>query len=103
MGKASRRKGLVGEREVADVFERAAWDVRGLEASGDWLCARRSMRGVTTLHVETKRAEALRIMEWVRQAEAECQVGATPIVAFRRSREPWRVVLRLEDLLGLLG
>jgi hypothetical protein len=103
MAAASRRKGLVGEREVADVFERFAWDVRGLEGEGDWLCVSRHVRGLPLLHVEVKRAERLRLPEWLEQAKREAPAGALPLLVFRQSRQPWRVLLELEQLLGMLG
>jgi Holliday junction resolvase len=100
---ASRRKGLGGEREVAKVFEKAGWDVRGLESSGDWLCVKPSPLSSVLLHLECKRAERLRLPEWVAQAEQEAPGAAVALVAYRQNREPWRVVIRLDDLLRLVG
>lgn len=100
MGKAERSKGLRGELEVRHAFEDAGLAVHGLDGQGDHLviCA----NGLT-FHVESKRQETLHLDRWSRQAETEAQEGATPLVVYRRSREPWRVSLRLEDLLALIG
>lgn len=103
MARASRIKGRTGEREVADAFEAAAWHVRGLESGGDWFCVHPASKTGIGLHVETKRKERLRPSEWVKQAEQEAAPGAVPLVVYRQNREPWRVILRLEDLLRLLG
>lgn len=102
MGGMSRRKGLGGEREVADLFEAYGWDVRGLEDQGDWLCVSRRAAGLMLLHLECKRAERLRFPEWIAQAMQEAPAGALPLLAFRQNRQPWRVVLELEQLLELL-
>jgi len=98
-GKARRDKGLVGEREVRHAFEQAGFDVRGLEDTGDHLviCA-----GGLTLHIESKRQERIQIELWSQQAEREAPQGTVPIVAYRRSRAPWRVSLQLDDLIALL-
>jgi hypothetical protein len=103
MGAASRRKGLGGEREVAEGFRAAGHQVRGLEGEGDWLCVNPRVPGQPLLHLECKRAERLKLPEWTRQAESEAPVGAVAIVAYRQNREPWRVSLRLDELLRLLG
>ena len=101
MSGASRAKGLRGEREVADAFERFGWTVRGLEGQGDWLAFPPFDRkpSTATRHVECKRAERLKIPEWQRQAEAEAPTGAVPLLCFRQNHGPWYVVQRLEDYL----
>jgi hypothetical protein len=99
MGKAQRDKGLLGEREVRHAFEDAGFTVRGLEGEGDNLAFRDGL----TFHLETKRRERLALPEWIRQAEAEAPSHATPLVVYRRSREPWRVVLPLSEFLQLVG
>lgn len=101
-GAGSRRKGLVGEREVAERFRAAGFGVRGLESSGDWLCIDPGPRRLPPLHLEVKRQEKLRVPEWLRQAAAEAPAGAVPIVAFRQNRGHWYVGLELDYLLELL-
>jgi hypothetical protein len=99
MSKAQRDKGLRGELEVKHVFAHAGFAPRGLEGQGDHLvlCG----HGLT-LHVESKRQEVIRIADWSKQAEAEAPQGTIPIVAYRRSREPWRVSIKLDDLIDIL-
>ena len=99
MSKAQRDKGVRGEREVRQRFELSGFEPRGLEDTGDHLVV---CSGGLTLHIESKRQEVIRIGEWSRQAEAEAPQGTMPIVAYRRSREPWRVSMRLDDFLLLL-
>lgn len=99
MSKASRDKGLLGEREVKHAFHTAGIPAKGLEGQGDHLVV---CTDWLTLHVEVKRAEALRMSDWSRQAESEAAQGTVPTVVYRRSREPWRASLRLDDLIALL-
>lgn len=107
MGRMSRDKGRKGERSVALEFERFGWTMRGLEGMGDHLAhrnvGRREATGLVVLHVECKRAERLRLPEWVAQAEAEAPEGVPPLLVYRSNGEPWRAVMRLEDILRLLG
>jgi hypothetical protein len=95
----SRRKGLVGEREVAERWQLAGATVRGLEGAGDHLviCA----HGLT-IHSEVKRAERLKIPEWLRQLEAEAPQGTLPVLAFRQNRGKWYAVLALDNLTALV-
>lgn len=105
---ASRRKGLVGEREVADLFKDKSWEVRGLEGSGDWLAylsvAAREAHAHPTiaLHVEVKRQERLRVPEWIAQAKVETPSGVPPVVVFRQNRTEWIAALPLADLLEMI-
>jgi Holliday junction resolvase len=105
--KGRRDKGIRGEREVRAILEEAGYDVRGLEGLGDHLALKQRTPKVLpetlVLHVEVKRQETLRPDVWARQAAAEAPNGATPVVAYRRSKEPWRVTLSLEDFLGLIS
>lgn len=104
----SRRKGLAGERQVADLFEAQGFAVRGLEGSGDWLAflsepARQAIPWLPlALHVEVKRQERLRLPEWIAQAKAEAPSGVPPVVVFRQNRTEWIAALPLADLLELV-
>jgi len=101
--KGRRNKGVAGEREVRQTFEEAGFEARGLEDSGDHLIViTRDELFHALLHVESKRQEKIRILEWSRQAEAERPPATVAVVAFRPSREPWRVSLRLDDFIDLI-
>jgi hypothetical protein len=97
-GKGRRNKGLVGEREVAHAFAAAGFPVKNLDGGGDQLV----VLATKPLHLEVKRQETIAMGKWTRQAEAEAPAGYLPVVVYRRSHEPWRVSLLLDDFLGLL-
>jgi hypothetical protein len=98
MAASSRRKGLLGEREVARIWQAAGFDVRNLEASGDHLVV---VANGVTIHSETKRAERLKLPEWLRQAADEAPQGTIPVVCFRQNRGEWYAALRLSALVEL--
>ena len=98
MGRSERDKGRKGEREVALLYERHGFEIRGLEGTGDHLAIGYGL----TIHSESKRQEVARPWLWDEQAHAEAPAGALPIVAFRRSRSPWIAQVRLEELLGAI-
>lgn len=111
MGKASRRKGVLGEQEVAGVLRSHGFDAwrspnsGGLRVKGDVL-------GWVGFHLEVKRQETLRVPDWLRQAHAEAAAGEgplVPVVAFRcnnrRPQEPigrWHAILPLDVLTALI-
>lgn len=100
MARASRDKGLAGEREVAAIFAAAGYSVRNLEGQGDALAIGSNGR---LMHVEVKRHERLQLWEWIKQAEAETPKGVPPVIAFRRNHSMWRADLALDDLLGMIS
>lgn len=96
----SRTKGSGAEREVVGILKEAGYDVRRCPYSGALEWMKGDIVG-TDWHIEVKRQEALRIVEWCVKAEAEAE-DKVALLIFRRSREPWRVCLLLEDFLKMM-
>jgi hypothetical protein len=105
MGRASRDKGLKGEREVRALWESHGFTVRGLEGEGDHVIVRPSsdLRGSLSLHSEVKRCETARPWAWMQQAALEAPPFAVPVVAFRRNGSKWLALIQLDDLARLLA
>lgn len=60
------------------------------------------LSGLPGVHIECKRAEALRLSEWMEQARRDAErFGGLPAVFHRRSCEGWRVTMELPDWLAL--
>lgn len=99
-GKKSARKGADGERELAAILRGHGYDIqRGGSLSFGEVP---DLSGLPGVHVECKRAETLRLSEWMEQARRDAdRFGGLPAVFFRRSREPWAVVMQLPDWLEL--
>ena len=98
MGKSSRDKGKRGELELVAELRRLGFgSVRraqqycGTESSADIL-------GLEKIHVECKRCESLSIYKAMQQATRDAgETQDIPVVMHRRSRQPWLVIMNLEN------
>lgn len=100
MGASQRRKGQVAEREVASILS----DHLGVKITRKLGQARDSGDDVQIgrYRLEVKRRERLAVDDWCAQVEACCGPQDVPVVVYRRSGQPWRVVLRLDDFIPLM-
>ena len=95
MGRAEQRKGRAAELELVGILNDHGIPARPGEPMN--YGSEADIVGVAGVHVEVKRAEQLRLPEWLSQAERDAQrFGGWPCLFFRRSRERWRVVVPLE-------
>lgn len=95
MGRKSRRKGASGEREFRDLLRR-----HGFAARRDGRLDDDLDHDVPETHFEVKRRERYEIDDWLEQAERDA-AGRVAVVAFRKSRQPWRVIVDAEHYLAL--
>lgn len=95
-----RAKGVAYEREVAALFERYGFAVRGLEQEGDHLIV---CRDGIVLASECKRRERLAIPEWWAQTVSDAPKGTVPVLTFRPSRQRSRSLMWTEDLARMLA
>lgn len=102
MGKLSRNKGKVGEREVVALLKKYGFNAR----RGQQFCGANGdpdvMADLEGFHIEVKRVENLSIYKAMEQAEADAKDGEDPIVFHRRSRKNWLVVLDADAFLKLM-
>ena len=101
MGRRSRSKGKRGEREAARELAR----VLGIRARrGQQFAGGTESPDVVTecdeLHIEVKRTESFRLYASLDQAIADAG-DKLPLVLHRCNRQPWVVILRLDDLVEL--
>lgn len=104
MGKAQRDKGKRGEREVASILREAGFgDARRTAQFCGNTGDASDVIGVPGYHIEVKRCESIRLMEWLEQAEHDAAAKkSVPALIFRRSKQPWRVVITLDAFIALL-
>lgn len=92
----SRGKGASGERELVDALNAAGMmarrTVQYCGKSGD---AADVVIAGTELHVECKRAEHVRLYEWIEQARHDAH-GRPWAIFTRRNRSGWHVVVPLD-------
>ena len=100
MGKASRSKGKLGEREIKDALTDAGLD---FSREQDGACQACDFRiHSPAIDLEVRRREKLSLTAWSTEIEAKTPEGRIPAVAYRTNGQPWRVSLPLDDFLTLL-
>lgn len=100
-GARSRRKGARGELELVKILQDKGFDVkRGMVFYGQ-----SDVVGLEGIHIEVKRVEKLNVHKAMAQAveESKKKGDGIPVVMFRRSREPWHVLMFLDDWLPMYG
>lgn len=103
MGRFSRNKGKVGERELAHeltrvfgVTARRGVQFQGSPDSPDVVV------DIPDLHIECKRTERFRLYEAIQQAVEDAGETKIPVVLHRQNKKPWVAVVRLDDLPALV-
>ncbi len=101
MGKRSAVKGAGGERELASILRDHGIPVKRGETRSFGITP--DLYGMPGIHIECKRTEQLRVMDWLSQAERDAlrfDDGA-PTIFWRKNRSPWLVVMKLDDWMKL--
>lgn len=100
-GRGRRQKGARGEREVAKILQgRRTGQMQSQSDSNEADVESGLPRWNETFHTEVKRQEKLSLDKWSAQAKADAG-DKIPLVVYRRSQQPWRVSLELDDFLFL--
>ena len=92
----SKQKGKRGELEVANILKNYGYDTRRSAQYCGNTGEAADVVGVCGLHIEVKRTESFRDEASLQQAERDAKKGELPIVFYRRSREKWKVALRMD-------
>ena len=97
----SQRKGRGGELELAQVLQGYGYDVKSGRSQS--YGAEPDLTGLPGVHIECKRAEQMRIQDWIDQAvrDSERFHDGLPAVFHRRNRQGWLVTMRLPDWLEM--
>lgn len=102
MGASQRNKGANAERELANYIK----DMWGYQVRrGQVFNHEPDIVGLKGIHIECKRHETLQLKAWLEQSItwAEKHDDGIPIVVYRQSRQPWKVYMRLNDLVEMTG
>ena len=100
MGRSERRKGKVGELEVAKLFVANGWPQT--KRSGDSGQLDGDLDHTHPFYTEVRRREQLALPAWIAEVEGECPPGLIPLIAYRRSHMAWQANLPLDALLNLV-
>jgi hypothetical protein len=98
----SRTKGAVAEREIFNILS----DCLGVKVERNLVQTREggSDTVVGDWAIEVKRQETLSVAAWWVQAEIQAKrVNKKPMLIYRKSRMPWRVIVSAQDFVGLYG
>lgn len=108
IGRSSKNKGAVGERELAKVLNELLGldSIRGRQFCGsagnpDVILQKQNgdeRLDVPGLHVECKRVERLNLYDALKQSESDAKPGEIPVVCHRRNRDTWIISFRLDKL-----
>lgn len=100
MGRKSREKGKVGEREVANILKKNGFDTkRGMQYHGGPDSP--DVTGLPGVHIEVKRVENFRLYDAMAQSKRDAGDGEMPVVWHRKNRERWVVVMDYEDFISM--
>lgn len=96
MGRMSRQKGKVGEREAAEFLRSHGIEARrGKQYRGDETAP--DVVADTPFAIEVKRREtSAGIFDWLAETVVNAG-GKLPVVLHRRNGKPWVAILRAED------
>lgn len=103
IGKASKGKGKVGEREVVHLLKKHGFNAargqqfRGSPDSPDVIC-----KDLEEYHIEVKRVERFSLYKAMTQAAEDAGENQEPIVFHRSNSEKWVVVIDAEKFLELV-
>lgn len=102
----SREKGKRGERMVAALLTYhgfqayRAQQYHGAAGDADVKCPDLERLG---FHLEVKNVRIPRFNEWFDQARRDAPVGQTPLIFWKRPRQPWLVLFEAESFLDWLA
>lgn len=101
MGASQRRKGAVGERELANTLSSYGYDChRGQQHRGG--SDSPDVVGLDGIHIECKRVEHLNVERAMEQARSDAEgSGNMPVVMHRRNGEPWKATCDLATFMLL--
>ena len=95
----SRRKGAVGEREIAKYLRDHGYDAhRGQQYHGG--ADSPDVTGIPGYHIEVKRVERLNLESAVEQSVRDAG-DDVPLVMHRKNRTGWLVTMRLDDFIDM--
>ena len=102
MGKMSKNKGKVGEREFARLLSELGVEAkRGVQYQGG-TDSPDVVHSIPGIHFEVKRSEQFGLYQALTQAFNDSGDGEVPVVAHRKNNKPWVVVLYADHFIELV-
>ncbi len=107
IGRGSKNKGKVGEREVVALLREYGYAAqRGQQFAGGPgspdVVHNMRVSDYCAIHIEVKRSEQLALWAALAQAEADTTPGDIPVVFHRKNHTDWVVILEASDFLAIM-
>lgn len=103
MGKRSKNKGKVGEREAAALLREFGFEARRGQQFSGGNDSPDIIHDLSGFHIEVKRCEKSGMYDWLAQATADAKPGEKPIVLHRKNNKDWLVVMDAREFLAMLA
>ena len=97
----SKRKGKVGELELAKVLREYGYDCRRTNQYCGNTGEASDVVGLPYIHIECKRVERLNLDDAIKQAERDAKSDELPAVFHRKNHHKWLVTMTLDDWIAL--
>lgn len=97
----SKRKGKVGELELAKVLREYGYDCRRTNQYCGNTGEASDVVGLPYIHIECKRVERLNLDDAIKQAERDAKADELPAVFHRKNHHKWLVTMTLDDWIAL--
>ena len=103
MAKNSKRKGKVGELELARKLREYGYDARrSVQYNGKEEEGQADLLGLPGIHIECKRTESLRLYDAINQAKRDSEgKEEIPVVFHRKNNCEWLAILPLDDFMKI--
>lgn len=97
----SKRKGKVGELELAKVLREYGYDCRRTNQYCGNTGEASDVVGLPYIHIECKRVERLNLDDAIKQAERDAKDDELPTVFHRKNHHKWLVTMTIDDWMAL--
>ena len=102
IGRGSKNKGKVGEREVVAFLQaRGYFARRGQQYAGGG-DSPDVVHNIPGVHIEVKRTEQLSLWAALDQAGEDAPAGDIPVVFYRKSQKTWVVIMDAHDFITIM-
>lgn len=103
-GSSAKDKGKRGERMWRDELKACGWDAK--RTGWHQAALGHESKDVTSpeipIHWEVKFCETMSLAAWKKQVAKDCRDGEIPVIAWKKSYQPWLAMLDARHLLEIL-
>lgn len=102
IGKASKNRGKVGEREVVHLLRKYGYEARRGQQFAGSPDSPDVISSFFNSHIEVKRTEALSLYKAMEQAKDDASEEQMPMLFHKRNNQEWLIVMEADELLSFI-